>query len=122
MELWLDGGHNPSAGEALARSVEGWADRPLRLILGMLDTKDPAAFLRPLRRYASEVRTVAVAGEAHALPPPLLAELARAAGFTAAPAPSVAAAVADHAAAGGPARILICGSLYLAGTVLADNG
>jgi dihydrofolate synthase/folylpolyglutamate synthase len=122
IELWLDGGHNPSAGAALARTVAEWDDRPLRLVLGMLDTKDPVAFLRPLAPYLRGVRTVAVPGEAHALPPERLAALARAAGIEAEPAPSVTAAVAAHAAAGAPARILICGSLYLAGSVLAENG
>jgi dihydrofolate synthase/folylpolyglutamate synthase len=122
IELWLDGGHNPSAGAALARTVAGWDDRPLRLVLGMLDTKDPAAFLRPLAPYLQGVRTVAVPGEAHALPPERLAALARDAGIEAEPAPSVTAAVAAHIAAGAPARILICGSLYLAGSVLAENG
>jgi dihydrofolate synthase/folylpolyglutamate synthase len=121
IELWLDGGHNASAGEALARSLEAWRDRPFRLILGMLDTKDPAAFLRPLHALAPIVRTVAIPGEERALPAARLAELARDAGFAAEPAPTVRAALADHVKAGGPARILICGSLYLAGTVLADN-
>ena len=121
IELWLDGGHNPSAGDALARTVAGWDGRPLRLVLGMLDTKDPAAFLRPLAPYLQSVRTVAVPGEAHALPPERLAALARATGIDAAPAPSVADAVAAHAAAGAPAHIMICGSLYLAGSVLAEN-
>jgi dihydrofolate synthase/folylpolyglutamate synthase len=122
IELWLDGGHNADAGLALARSFEAWADRPLRLVVGMLDTKDPAAFLRPLHARAASLRAVTIPGEAHAVPAERLATLARAAGFDAEPAVSVSAAVAAHAAAGAPARILICGSLYLAGTVLADNG
>jgi len=122
IELWLDGGHNPSAGAALARTVAAWDDRPLRLVLGMLDTKDPAAFLRPLAPYLRGVRTVAVPGEAHALPPERLAALARDAGIEAEPAPSVTEAVAGLVAAGAPVRILICGSLYLAGSVLAENG
>jgi dihydrofolate synthase/folylpolyglutamate synthase len=87
----------------------------------MLNTKDPVAFLRPLRDVAPAVRTVTIPGEANALPAERMAALARAAGFDAHPAESVGAAVVAHAAAGAPARILICGSLYLAGTVLAGN-
>ena len=122
IELWLDGGHNADAGAALALSLEAWRDRPVRLVVGMLDTKDPVAFLRPLHARATSLRTVTISGEAHAVPAERLAALARDAGFDAQPAGSVGAAVAAHAAAGGPARILICGSLYLAGTVLAENG
>ena len=121
IELWLDGGHNPDAGAALARSLTPWSDRPLRLVLGMLDTKDPIGFLRPLAPYHPSVRTVAITGTDHAVPAARLAELARQAGFEAAPADDITRAVVDHAAAGGPARILICGSLYL-GAVLAENG
>ncbi len=121
-ELWLDGGHNAGAGAALARTFESWRDRPLRLVVGMLDTKDPVAFLRPLRAHTGLLRAVTIPGEAHALPAERLAALARDAGFDAAPASDVARAVADHAAVGGAARILICGSLYLAGAVLAENG
>jgi dihydrofolate synthase/folylpolyglutamate synthase len=122
IELWLDGGHNPSAAEALARTVADWRDRPLRLVLGMLDTKDPVAFLRPLAPHVVALRTVALGGDSPFVPPERLAALARDAGIDAAPAPSVADAVAGLAAVGAPARILICGSLYLAGSVLVENG
>ena len=122
VELWLDGGHNPSAGDALARSAASWRDRPLRLVVGMLDTKDPLGFLAPLRPLVDTMRTVAITGEAHGLPPERVAALARDAGIDATPSSSIAAAVAALAQAGAPARILICGSLYLAGAVLAENG
>ncbi len=122
IELWLDGGHNPSAGAALAHSAEAWRDRPLRLVLGMLDTKDPVAYLQPLQPHLAGLRTVTVPGEAHALPAERLAALASAAGIEAVASSDVRAAVASLAEAGGPARILIAGSLYLAGTVLAENG
>src|SRR5690606_12650036 len=55
-EIWLDGGHNPAAGEALARMAETWRDRPLGLVVGMLDSKDLAAFLAPLARHARALR------------------------------------------------------------------
>ena len=65
-ELWLDGGHNPSAGEALARSVESWRDLPLRLVLGILDTKDPQGYLRPLRASSVEMTNTSVRSVASA--------------------------------------------------------
>ncbi len=123
-ELWLDGGHNTAAGEALGQAVADWTDRPLYLVFGMLNTKDPAAFLAPFAGRAACLRAVAVPGETNTLDPAAGRDAARAAGIPAATAPDVAAAIGDlvSTAATGPARILICGSLYLAGRVLARNG
>jgi len=125
-ELWLDGGHNPAAGEALARMADEWAARggapPLDLVMGMLDTKDARGFLAPFAGKVRTVRTVVIPGEAHAVPAEALAASAAAAGLSARPSPGVAEALADLARAAGPARVLVCGSLYLAGTVLAQNG
>jgi dihydrofolate synthase/folylpolyglutamate synthase len=117
-ELWLDGGHNPAAGEALAATLAAWPRRPLRLVWGMLSTKDPAGFLAPFRSLAPEVRCVAVPGHA-GLPPDELTDIARNLGFDAAPAADPAAALGGLPEGG---RALICGSLYLAGEVLAQNG
>ncbi len=122
-ELWLDGGHNDSAGEVLAAWAAGLDRRPLHLVVGMLETKDAGAFLRPLAPFAASLRTVAIPGAAASLSAAALAATARSAGFEdAAPAGSVAEAVAGQAARPGPAQVLICGSLYLAGAVLAENG
>jgi dihydrofolate synthase/folylpolyglutamate synthase len=123
-ELWLDGGHNPAAGEALARMAESWRDRPLGFVVGMLDSKDSTEFLRWLVPHAAALRTAALAGEHAFIAPATLASQASALGIAdAAPASDVAGAVADLTARlGAPARILICGSLYLAGAVLTDNG
>ena len=122
-ELWLDGGHNAAAGEMLAEQARNWRDRPLHLIFGMLNSKDPRDFLAPLAQSAGRLRTVTIPGESASL---LAAETA-AVGMTliadAAPAVGVNEALeAIVAAETGPARVLICGSLYLAGRVLADNG
>ncbi|WP_096703125.1 folylpolyglutamate synthase/dihydrofolate synthase family protein [Magnetospirillum sp. 15-1] len=122
-ELWLDGGHNPHAAEALAQHTRSWRDKPLMAVFGILSTKDVDGYLEPLAARFHTLRAVAIPGEAAALP----AEDGAAAAtrhfcLDAKPSPSVEAAVADLIAAGtGPARILICGSLYLAGTVLSDN-
>jgi dihydrofolate synthase/folylpolyglutamate synthase len=123
-ELWLDGGHNPAAGETLARHAAAeWRDRPLHLIFGMLRTKDPEGFLRPLVPRVTRMRTVPIPGEDNALPAAEAARDARALGLDAHACPGVAEALTEIAAAGtGPARVLICGSLYLAGAVLAENG
>jgi dihydrofolate synthase/folylpolyglutamate synthase len=121
-ELWLDGGHNPAAGVALAEAVGRLPARPLHLIVGMLNTKDIGGFLRPLAAVAQSLNGVSIPGETATLSADDTVAAARAAGFAAETAPSVAAAVAAIVAAEPQARILICGSLYLAGRVLRENG
>jgi dihydrofolate synthase/folylpolyglutamate synthase len=120
-ELWLDGGHNEAGGEALARVARGWQDRPLRLVVGMLATHDARAFLRPFGGLAESVAAVAIPGETNSLPAEAVAAAAQQAGIAAAPCPDVAAAVRTAGDAP-PGRVLVCGSLYLAGRVLRDNG
>ena len=121
-ELWLDGGHNPAAGTALAEALADWRDRPLHLIYGMLNTKGADGFLTPLAPLAEDLKAVTIPGEAASLSAEAAARHAAEAGFAAVPAASVAEALgAILAQAQQPARILICGSLYLAGQVLADN-
>ena len=122
-ELWLDGGHNPAAAQVLAAHAEGWRERPLHLIFGMLTSKDPVEFLAPFAASAALVRTVAIPGEASSLSAAAAAQAGRAAGLDAAPASGVAEALAGILAADRrAARVLICGSLYLAGAVLRDFG
>ena len=122
-ELWLDGGHNQAAGEVLAEMAKGWRDRPLHLVFGMLDTKEPREFLKPLAPLVRSLIAVPIPGEHASLTAAQVAEHARAVGIPAKEASGVDAAVAAIAsAASGACRILICGSLYLAGSVLAENG
>jgi dihydrofolate synthase/folylpolyglutamate synthase len=121
-ELWLDGGHNPSAGHALAAMARHWSDRPLDLLVGMLNTKDSRGFLEPLAPYVRAMRTVAIPGEENSLSAEQTAATAVAEGIVARPADSAGVAVAELTQQSGPARLLICGSLYLAGSILADNG
>jgi dihydrofolate synthase/folylpolyglutamate synthase len=121
-ELWLDGGHNPAAGQALAASLNGADRRPLHLIVGMLSTKDEMGFLRPLAPLARTIHTVPVPDEPASRDPIEAAAEARRAGLSAMPAPDVASALAAIAdAEPEPAHILVCGSLYLAGHVLREN-
>jgi len=125
-ELWLDGGHNEDCGIVLARQAAEWAKEPaalpLHLIFGMLTTKDAAGFLRPLGRHASTARAVPIEGHAAYTPREACARAAEV-GLDCMPADDVGAALEDLLVAQpAPMRILICGSLYLAGTVLARNG
>jgi dihydrofolate synthase/folylpolyglutamate synthase len=115
-ELWLDGAHNPAGGAALAHVARGWGGG-LGLVFGMLATHDATAFLAHLAPFVERLAAVAIPGEPNARPAEELVEAARALGIDAVAAPSLAEAVA---AAARP-RTLICGSLYLAGRVLAEN-
>ena len=120
-ELWLDGGHNDSGGEALGEQASIWKDKQLGLIFGMLNTKDTGAFLRPLAPYVKDVRTIAIPEEELSLTAEAAAAAARNCGLAASPAPTIREALRDMLATGTP-RILICGSLYLAGYILRENG
>ncbi len=122
-ELWLDGGHNPAAGEALAEAVTRLPARPLHMVCGMLSTKDIAGYLRPMAAVAESLQAVSIPGETATLAAPDTAAAARGAGFTSvAEAPGLEAAIDAITAEHPNARILICGSLYLAGNVLRENG
>ncbi|MCX7353611.1 MAG: bifunctional folylpolyglutamate synthase/dihydrofolate synthase [Alphaproteobacteria bacterium] len=119
-ELWLDGGHNPAAGEALAETARGWRDRPLHLVVGMINTKDLAGFLRPLAPHAASLTALTIPGNRAAVKPEEIAAAGQALGLASGIAPDAGAAL-THIATGAPARVLICGSLYLAGKVLETS-
>ena len=120
-ELWLDGGHNPAAGEALAATLAALPKRPTHLICGMLNTKDIAGYLRPLAAEAASLTAVSIPGEAATLPAEATAKVARDVGIEAGEAENVTAALKAIIARDPHARVLICGSLYLAGSVLREN-
>ena len=119
-ELWLDGGHNEDAGRVIAQQLDLWraADpRPLHLVFGMLNTKAAQAFLAPLATRAASLQAVAIPGEANSL------TAAEAAGKAPGVVPRGSLMEAIQALPReAPARVLICGSLYLAGRVLAEHG
>lgn len=121
-ELWLDGGHNPAAAEALVATLADMPKRPTHLICGMLSTKDVTGYLAPLAGIAETLHAVAIPGETATLPAEDTAKAAKSVGFDAVIAPSVAEALADITQSDPTARVLICGSLYLAGAVLRENG
>jgi dihydrofolate synthase/folylpolyglutamate synthase len=121
-DLWLDGGHNPHAGRALAAAVGKLAardPRPLALIVGMFARKDADGFFAPFQALAP--RVVATTFDSpNAAPPEELAAAAQRTGLAVATAPSLEAALDQVLAAPGPApHVLICGGLHFAGEALA---
>ena len=117
-ELWLDGGHNPGGGAALGQHLQSWSDRPTHLVVGMKQSKDAAEFLRPLLPRAATVWAVQEPNQHLALPIP---DIIAASGGVARPGPAVADAL-RQLPPGPPSRVLVCGSLYLAGEVLKGDG
>ncbi|MHA1164071.1 MAG: bifunctional folylpolyglutamate synthase/dihydrofolate synthase, partial [Alphaproteobacteria bacterium] len=121
-EIWLDGGHNESAAQALAHAIAEMEERvpkPLHLICGMMAGKDARAFFRHFKGLAEWAATIPIPGKDNALGAEELAAIAEEAGVAAQHEPDLAHALeASRARAGGAVRILICGSLYLAGHVL----
>ena len=129
-EIWLDGGHNPHGAAVVARTIADFEERtpkPLYLICGMLKTKDAAGFFSAFHGLARHVMTIAIAGEEASRGAGELYDAARASGLDATPAEDPEDAMMQVSAWSrarpfeGPPRILICGSLYLAGRVLAEN-
>jgi dihydrofolate synthase/folylpolyglutamate synthase len=126
-ELWLDGGHNTEGGRAVAAALgdlEERVPRPLVLVVGMLVSKDSAGFLANFTGLARRVITVPIPRQDKSVPGETLAQTARAIGIPAETRGSIPDALAAIGALGlDPApRILITGSLYLAGEALALNG
>jgi len=122
VELWLDGGHNPAGGVAVAATLAQMPKRETHLICGMLNTKDVTGYMVPLAPHVTRLHAVSIPGEKNTLPAEVTRDAARAAGMEAVEAGSVSEALARIAATSPEARVLICGSLYLAGTVLRENG
>jgi dihydrofolate synthase/folylpolyglutamate synthase len=126
-ELWLDGGHNEDCGIVLGRMAAEWAKEPaalpLYLIFAMQTTKDASGFLRPLARYATAARAVPFPEGHAAYTPDEACAKAADVGLDCAPANDIGAALEDLLATQpAPMRVLICGSLYVAGQVLVRNG
>lgn len=128
-EIWIDGGHNPGAGEVIAEAMAGFEEkqpRPLFLIIGMINTKDPIGYFKAFSGLAEKVYCVPIRHSDAMIDPVILANAAYDAGLVAEPMSSVGEALEAIAKVlpegGHPPRILIGGSLYLVGDVLSDNG
>ncbi len=120
-ELWLDGGHNAAAGEALAALLETLPKRTTHMICGMLNTKDVTGYLKPLAGVADGLVAVTIPGEANTLPAEDTAQAAETVGLKARVAKDVREALRQITQDTPNARVLICGSLYLAGAILREN-
>jgi dihydrofolate synthase/folylpolyglutamate synthase len=129
-EIWLDGGHNPHGAAAIAQFMadrEKKTQRPLYLVCGLLQTKDVRGFFEPFSGLTRHVMTISIEGEASSHGSGSLCDIARVAGLEATPAAGLGDAMKQISALArsrpgeGSPRILICGSLYLAGQVLMEN-
>ncbi len=120
-EVWLDGGHNPAAGEALAAHLATLPKRPTWLICGMLNTKDVSGYMRPLAGQVDGLIALPIPGEQATLGAEDTAGFAESAGIAADRAETLDQAVAQVVSRDSAPRILICGSLYLAGHVLRSH-
>ncbi|MEM1287529.1 MAG: folylpolyglutamate synthase/dihydrofolate synthase family protein [Pseudomonadota bacterium] len=125
-DVWVDGGHNAGGGQALAEAMADLEDRvprPLYLVSGLMRTKSAVDFFRPFEGLARQVIGVPIPDQENALDPVTVAESASEAGTMGSISPSIEDALSEiESSAGEPARILICGSLYLAGSALSADG
>lgn len=123
-DIWLDGGHNPGAAAMVARfmaDLEERDPRPLMLICGMLNTKDPVGYFEQFRSLTERVITVPIYSSDAGISADELAGDAIKCGLMARSASSLGEAL-QHLTDQSPCRILIAGSLYLVGDALAENG
>ncbi|MGH6867159.1 MAG: bifunctional folylpolyglutamate synthase/dihydrofolate synthase [Methyloceanibacter sp.] len=124
-EIWLDGGHNAAGGQVVAHSMaelDERVPRPVHIVWGMMETKDAHAFIAPFKGLVERVYAVPIPDEPNAFNAESLTEIARAEGFEVVVCGSVPEALMNSATAETPVRVLICGSLYLAGHVLKLHG
>ncbi|MFK7791144.1 MAG: folylpolyglutamate synthase/dihydrofolate synthase family protein [Devosiaceae bacterium] len=125
-DVWLDGGHNEGGGKALAEAMADLEDRvprPLYVVAGMLRTKDASAFFAPFEGLARQVVAIPIPEHEKSYDTVSLAASAAEGGTFASVSPSLEDALQEvETAAGEPARILICGSLYMAGYALKADG
>jgi dihydrofolate synthase/folylpolyglutamate synthase len=121
-EIWLDGGHNAAAGQAIATHLASLPKRETYLVCGMLNTKDIGGYLSPMAPHITSLAAVSIPGETNTLPAETTAAAATQVGMSATTSPDVATAILQIAQTAPNARILICGSLYLAGSILRENG
>lgn len=120
-EVWLDGGHNPAAGEAIASLLSTLPAKDTHVVCGMLNTKDIEGYLAPLAPHVASFTAISIPNEINTLPAETTALAAQKVGINAQTAPSIHSAIMDISSVAKNDRILICGSLYLAGNVLREN-
>ena len=120
-EFWLDGGHNAACAETLAETLSRLPKRETHFICGLMNTKDVAGYMAPITPHAASLHAVSIPGEVNTLPANETAAAAITAGIRARAAADVREAVTAIMEASENPRILICGSLYLAGNILREH-
>ena len=125
-ELWLDGGHNDSAGEVLAAQLRRWVatdGKPVALVYAMLTSKRPEEFLTPILPFVGDVRTLRVDGEVAGIPAQDLAGHVQSLGIKNVQSTTSIFEALQSLTISNPetSRILVCGSLYLVGKALQEN-
>lgn len=122
-DVWLDGGHNPAAGEIIADHARAvWQDQPLHLVVGMINSKEPEGYFRAFSEIVASVHCVTIPDEAAAIQAADLRDIALSVGLKANVADDALSAVKKIAEdQSKSSRILICGSLYFAGKILKDH-
>ncbi|MGB0798213.1 MAG: bifunctional folylpolyglutamate synthase/dihydrofolate synthase, partial [Planktomarina sp.] len=120
-EVWLDGGHNPAAGRAIADTLATQRGRDTHIVCGMINTKDVAGFLAPIAPHCTSLTAITIPDEPNAVPAQDIVLAAKSCGINAMVGTSVDSALKNFAQVYPQARVLICGSLYLAGHVLREN-
>ena len=127
-EVWIDGGHNPSAGSVIAACLADLDEKrplPVYMLCGMINTKDPSGFLEAFRGLVRKVVTVPVAESDSSISASDLASIATQSGLDAISTASLDEGIAElvrQLSVAGPCRVIVCGSLYLIGEVLRENG
>ncbi len=124
-ELWFDGGHNEAAAKAIAAKIVQWNEedsKPLYMIIAMLKGREVKDFLTPLKEHVSMLYAVPIEGEENSQDTKIIVDSATKLGIPARESINVDDAISDIIkSSGGVGRIIICGSLYLAGTALAES-
>ena len=127
-DIWIDGGHNPDAGEAIAAEIgrlKKATNQNIVLVCGMINTKDPLGYFKPFAPLGAQVVTVPVAMSDASIPPAELADVARKAGLQAKPSESLEMGIGETAKIirdNMDTLVMFCGSVYLVGEVLLANG
>lgn len=122
-EIWIDGGHNDSAGAFLAKQAEAWKqdNKPLHLIIAMVNRKDPKAFLKPLAPYVKSITIMEIENEAASFDKETLTKQIQELGFSSIQSAETIEEALENIPSSDNSRVLITGSLYFLGNILAKT-
>ena len=120
-DIWLDGGHNPAAGRAIAATLESLPKRDTHIICGMINTKEVEGFLKPISKHCKSLTALSIPDVPNAISEIELMEVGNGFGLTCFQGKNINQILKNLSELYPGSRILICGSLYLAGHVLREN-